>query len=315
MNIFQKTITSLNIEADSARLLTIKGTTVKKTCKIDIPEGFIKNTVIDNPQGVADTISDLFKQAKVSRQDLIVAMTNFRSVSRLITLPRLPRSKMDEAVMWAAEREMPVPLDTLYITWQYLDKTDSDQDVFLLGVPRDAYTQFVKTLWAAGISTKAIYTKLIALSQLISGENGIIIDLESDSISIIIQVDGIPVVMQTSLIAAENTVNEDRVKRVTDDLYRAIEYHNKTNPERSLNTHIPILITGSIVNDDIIDLIRQSTGHTVVLPSIPLTVPDDFSPSKYAVNAGLVLRLVNSRQSGSRNIINPDIRNSERFQI
>ncbi len=313
MNIFQKTVTSLNIEADSARLLTVKGTTVTKACQIPIPEGFIKNTIIDNPQGVADIISDLFKQAKVSRQDLIVAMNNFRSVSRLITLPRLSSGKIEEAIMWAAEREMPVPLDTLYLTWQLLEKTDSEQKAFLLGVPRDAFSQLVKTLWAAGISTKAIDSKLIALSRLINNEKGIIIDLESDSISIVLQVTGIPMTMQTTPVPAGNIVVEDRVKRAADDLYRIIEYHNKTHPEQPLNKNTGIHLTGSIVNNDIVNLVQQSTGRTIILPSIPLTISDDFSPHSYAVNIGLVFRVTKQQQAGYRSIVNPDIRNAERF--
>ena len=315
MNIFQKTITSLNIEANSARILTIKGTTVIKASEVSIPEGFIKNTVIDNPQGVADIISDLFKQDKVSRQDLYVAMNNFRSVSRLITLPGISHSRIDEAIMWAAEREMPVPLDTIYLTWQLLDKTASGQNVFLLGVPRNTYAQFVKTLWAANVSTKAIDLKLIALSRLINSEKGIIIDLEGDSISVILQVRGIPMAMQTVLVPAGNTVVEDRVKRAADDLYRIIEYHNKTHPEEPLNRDTGILLTGSIVNDAIIELVKQNTGRTVVSPNIPLTVPDNFSPHRYAVNAGLIFRVMKLQQAGYRTIINPNIRNAERFQI
>ncbi|HEY95143.1 MAG TPA: pilus assembly protein PilM [Dehalococcoidia bacterium] len=315
MNIFQKTITSLNIEADSVKLLSVKGSTVIKACEAPITRGYIKNTVIDNPQGVADIISDLCKQAKVSRQDLLVAMNNFRSVSRLITLPRISRGRIDEAVMWAAEREMPVPLDTMYVTWQFLDNTDSEQNVFLLGVPRDAFSQLVKTLWAAGVSTKAIDTKLIALSRLISNESGIIIDLESDSVSVVLQIGGIPVVMQTAVVEAKNTINEDKVKRAADDLYRVIEYHNKTHPEQSLNKDTSIHLTGSIVNEDIVEFVRQSTGRTVMLPSIPLNVPDGFSPYRYAVNAGLIFRETKSRQAGYHSIINLDIRNAERFLI
>lgn len=315
MKIFRKTITSLNIEADSVRLLTIKGSTVIKACEAPIPEKFIKNTIIDNPQGVADIISDLFKQAGTSRQDLLVAMNNFRSVSRLITLPRISHGRIDEAVMWAAEREMPVPLDTLYVTWQLLDQTASGQNVFLLGVPRDTYTQFIKTLWAAGISTRTIDSKLIALSRLINSEKGIIVDLESDSISVVLQVTGIPMAMQTALVPLGNTVAGDRVKRAADDLYRIVEYHNKTHPEQPLSRETGIHLTGSIVNDDIIKLVQQSTGRNVVLPGIPLTVPDNFSPYRFAVNAGLIFRVVKPEHPGYRSIINPDIREAERFQI
>src|SRR4030042_4353568 len=311
MNFFQKTITSLNIEVDSARLLTVQSSTVIKACETPIPEGFIRNAVIENPQGVADIISGLFKQAKVSRQGLLVAMNNFRSVSRLITLPRLSRGMMDEAVMWAAEREMPVPLNTLYVTWQFLDKSDSEQKVFLLGVPRDPFAQLVKTLWAAGVSTKVIDNKLIALGRLINDENGIIIDLESDSISIFLQVNGIPVVMQTAVIPAGNTVLEDRVKRASDDLFRVIEYHNKTHPEQPRSEETGINLTGSLVNEDMVKLVRQSTERPVLLPSIPLTVPDNFSPHRYAVNSGLIFRVMKPRQTGYRSIINPDIRNAE----
>jgi hypothetical protein len=150
---------------------------------------------------------------------------------------------------------------------------------------------------------------------LIHNEKNIIIDLESDSISVIIQVNGIPMAMQTALFPMANTVVEDRVKRAADDLYRIIEYHNKTRSEQPLNRDTGIYLTGGIVNDEIIELVKQNTGRTVVLPDIPLTVPDNFSPQRYAVNIGLILRVLKPRQTGYRSIINPDIRNAERFQI
>jgi len=121
--------------------------------------------------------------------------------------------------------------------------------------------------------------------------------------------------MQTVMVPAGNTVVEDRVKRAADDLYRIIEYHNKTHPEQQLHRDTGVHLTGSVVNDDIIDLVRQSTGRSVVLPNIPLTVPDDFSPHRYAVNAGLIFRVMQPQQAAYRSVINPDIRNAKRFQI
>ena len=110
---------------------------------------------------------------------------------------------MKEAVRWAARREMPVPLEEIYLSWQAIGSQDTEQWVFLLSTPRSLLDSVLETLEKASIKPRAIDLKPLALARMVNRRKAIITDLESESISIIILVEGIPEVMHTIILRQE----------------------------------------------------------------------------------------------------------------
>ncbi len=318
MNIFKKSVTTLNIESDSIRLVQIKGRKVRKYAEAPVPQGLIKNTDIKDPAAVAGIIKSSFKQNKVYRRGVRVAVNSFRSVPRFITLPRLKAGKFKEAIMWAARREMPVSLDTLYVSWQVLERNDTEQRVFILGTPREVLDRLKLTLKLAGVHPKVIDSKPLAIGRLMDRNKGIGIDLENETISIILQVQNSPVVMQTVVIQPENTEIADRTKILTDDLFRILEHYNNSHPEQQINSDIPVSLTGGIVTDDVVTDVKQSTGREVNIPQPEIIMPDGMSAAKYAVNIGLYLREIKTgrrnRKKQAVHQLRPDIRKAKSFK-
>ncbi|MBN2240741.1 MAG: pilus assembly protein PilM [Dehalococcoidales bacterium] len=315
MSIFSKSITTLNIESDSIRLLQVKGKKVKKFGEAPIPPGLIRYTMINEPETVAEIISALFKRGKVSRRNVIVSMNGFRSVARYVYLPKLGKSKMDEAVKWAAEREMPVPLDTLCIWWQVLETSGNGQMVFLIGIPRNLLNALKKTLSIAGVKPKAIDSKPIALSRLSSNDNAIIADLENETISVVIKADGVPAIMHTLLMNADTTEIEDKVKRLSDDLFRTIEYYTNANKESSAIDNVSVCVSGGMITDGIPRTIQQSIGRKISLPDPVLVTPEEFPVYRYATNIGLFLRETKHKKTKGRSILKPDIMKAKIFTV
>jgi hypothetical protein len=318
MSIFSRNVRTLNIESDNIRILSARGNKVNKWGEVQVPPGLIKSTLINDPVQVASLISGLFKEVGMSRSNVSVAVSDFRSVSRFVTLPGMKSGKVEEAVMWTAERELPVPLDTLYISWQVLERTGDEQRVFILGIPRNAFDQLVKTLWIAGISTRAIDCKPIALGRLVDRDDAVIVDLENETISIVLKVKGTPVVMHTVLVNPENTLFEDRIQRLVDDLFRTVEYFNSGSHGQQVGPEVPLYLTGSLVNDGIPEQVRASLDREVLTPEIPFDLPGDIPVTGYAVNIGLVLRELKSgkmKQQAGISTLRPDIRKAKRFNI
>jgi type IV pilus assembly protein PilM len=310
MSIFNQNIVTLNIESDSLRLLQVKGREIKKFGEAPIPQGLIRSALINDPLSVAKILSGLFSSLRVPRGNVIVAVNGFRSVSKIITLPRLKPYKLEEAVMWAAEKEMPVALKSLYITWQVIEKNDKEQSIYVLGTPRDILYALKKTLWIAGVGVKAYDSKPLALSRLGNRDDAIIIDMESETISTLVKMNGLPVIMQTTVLNPEYTMIVDRIKILTDDLLRTVDFYNTNHPEQKIDNETPVVMTGGIVTDSIPELVRNNTGRKVAVPDMPLVLPDEFPLSAYAVNIGLFLRekkYLKQKSGKSEVIINLDL--------
>jgi type IV pilus assembly protein PilM len=318
MNIFGKQIKTLDIESDCIRILTARGDKINKFGEAPVPPGLIKNTLIHDPEGVASIITGLCKEVGMSRSNVSIAVSDFRSVFRFVKLPKLESRQMEEAVMWAAEREMPVPLDTLYIIWQVLEKTDTEQRVFILGIPRDSFDQLMKTLSNAGISTRVIDSKALASGRLAGPNNAIIAHLENETISIVIKENGIPAVMHTVLVNPENAEIEDRIQRLSDDLFRTIEFYNNSHPGEPVRPETPLYLSGGVVRDTIPEMVRERINRPVELPDVALTLPAGLSVPAYAVNIGLVLRELKAgerKQRAGTYTLKPDIKKAKRFRI
>lgn len=313
MSIFSGTVNTLNIESDSLRLLSLQGRTVKKWGEVALSPGLIKAGQITDHNNVSGSISGLFKGTGVSKNNVVVGVTSFRSIVRLVSLPKLKGAKLKEAVMWAAHKEMPVPLDSLYVVWQALGWTGSEQQIFVLGVPKDIVDSLRRTLYTAGVSPKSVESKSLALTRLAGRDKAILIDVENETITTILQVKGIPAAMQTTLIQPENTVTEDRIQRLTDGLFRIVEYYNDNHPEQALGADVPVYLTGGLVDAEIMGMVKDSTKREVLSPDMSLKLPEDMSMQKYGVNIGLGLK-DNAKKQGQYSL-KLDIRKAERYDI
>lgn len=296
INMTGKRINTLNIETDCVRLLSVQGRVISGWDEFPLPPGYVISTVIENPGGVAEVILELFRKTGISRSRVFVVLNDFRTVTRLVVMPKLKTGSMPEAIMWAAEREMPVPLDSLVISWQVIEKNESEQKVFIAGTPRHALAQLEKTLLLAGISPGIIDSKSLALSRLTAGGSAIIADMENGSNTLILKVNGIPAAVNTTVFSPGGSVIEDRVRKLTDDLFRAVDFYNSGHSDQRLSRELPLYLTGGSIAGDVPEMLRERTGRPVIVPEIPMKVRGEISPARYAANIGLVLREYRKKQ-------------------
>ena len=161
---FQNTI-ALSMETNLARLLSMSGKAVKRWGEADFPAGSVKDARIIDPDGVAAALDTLFKSTGINRRGVLVSISGFRSVTRTVSLPRISSNLLGEAVQWAAQREMAVPLAEIYLSWQITGSRDNEQSVYLTGTPRDIFDPLYRVLRQAGIRPQAVELKPMALSR------------------------------------------------------------------------------------------------------------------------------------------------------
>lgn len=286
---FKRTCATLNIESDSVRLLCVKGQSAGDRAEAPVPPGIIDGTWIRESNALGDVISGLFRKTGASKNRVAASFTGFRAITRIITMPRLNDRKMKEAITWAARREMPVPPEHLYITWQVLEKNRTEQRVFLLGTPKTLYEPLLQSLLSAGIKPAAVNIKPLALARIADRPDAIVLDLEKDNVNIVVQKRGIPEVIRT-ILQQEDSLIEDTVQKVSEIFSRTVEYHNTHNPEPLFGPDTPVILTGSLADDSALKLVSDRLSRPAMLPVSPLIAPPGLPAALFAANIGIGLR-------------------------
>ncbi len=282
-------VTTLNIEGSSIRLLTAKGNSVQRWAETPLEPGLVRDGLILDPRGVGTGIDGLFASRGVPKQRVMTCLTGLRAIPREITLPRIPTGQIEGAVRREARREMPLPLDDLYLSWQVLDQQGGQTRVYVLGVPRDLLDAQVEAIRAAGIKPHVMDLKPLALIRAVNEKEAIIADLEQHSLDVIIVVDDVPAIMRTIALGVES--NEDKVRRLVEELRRTVKFHDDSHRERPLDPNTPIYLTGGLMTDtSVVEAIKVMSTRPVMIPTPPLTCPPDMPVPTFMVNIGLALK-------------------------
>ncbi|MFC2003079.1 hypothetical protein ACFLV4_03950 [Chloroflexota bacterium] len=200
---------------------------------------------------------------------------------------------LDEAIQRGARKEMPLPLEELYLSWQAIDGGGNDLDFFVLGVPRKPIDAVLQTLIEAGIKSYLMDVKPLVLARAANRANAIIVNLEPDCFDIVLVADGIPTIMHAITPRSKGVSMEDNIRRLTDEISKTVKFYNSKHPESPLSPTLPLLLTGEVAADTTTsDLIQANTEYAVEFLIPLLKLPPDLPVTLYATNLGLAMKKV-----------------------
>ncbi len=284
---------TLNISATSIRLLCVKGRQVNKWASAPLAPGLVKDGLILQPKAVGAAIDALFTSMKVPKKQVITSLTGLSFIYRILSLPRMNPPLLDEAIRRGARKEMPLPVEELYLSWQAIGGGRDEVDFFVLGVPRNLVDAMVQTLAEAGVKPYLMELKPLALARAANRGDALIVAVEPDCFDIVLVVNGIPAVMHTMTPRGEGASIEDNIQRLTDGLSKTVKFYNTSHPETPLSPDTPLLLTGELSAEATTSKLIQAE---IDYPIEPLVPPLEFSPDLplaiYATNMGLALKKV-----------------------
>ena len=286
-----KMYVALNISASSIRILSVKGRQVKKWGDAPLAPGLVRDGLVLQPKAVGESIDALFKSTNIPKERVITSLTGLPFSYRILSLPRMKTALLEEAIQRGARKEIPLPLEELYLSWQVIGGRHDERDFFVLGVSRNLIDSMVQTLAVAGLEPYLMDLKPLALARAANRGDAIIVDLETDCFDIVLVTNGIPAIMRTISPRGEGASLEDNIQRLTDELSKTVKFYDSSHPENTLSPTTPLLLTGELASDDTaIKLIQAECEY----PVEPLVPPLKFSPdlpvALYAANMGLVLK-------------------------
>ena len=224
-------LVALNIGSANIRLLAVQGKRVRTWGEVLLEPGLVQDGFILHPNTVAAAINGLFESLKVSRSQVIISLSGMSFTHRTLSLPAISQDVQEEAILRGARKEIPVPVENLYLTWKQIAQSNDEVSYFIIGVPRNLIDSLVQTLNEAGIQPYMMDLRGLALARTANQADAILLSLETDYFDIVVVANGKPVTMHTAIPRGEGANIEDNLTRAVDELNKTIGFYNSSHPE------------------------------------------------------------------------------------
>jgi type IV pilus assembly protein PilM len=176
--------------------------------------GYSGNTVDKMSDGkeiaeLGAVIKKLHSEAGVSKREVVVSIPEALVFTRTIRFPLLTDAEISSAVKWEAEQYIPIPVAEAIIQHSILQRNETSTPpevlVLLVAAPRTVVEKFTKVVAAAGLSTTAVETELIALTRALApvDKTVLLIDIGATSTDIAIARGGLLSFSRSIPIAGE----------------------------------------------------------------------------------------------------------------
>src|SRR4030042_1359611 len=177
-----------------------------------------------DPDSVAAKLRDLFKDHAIKRDNLIVGLNGIHGIARIMDLPNVPINVLDEAIYHEAERDLPVAMDTVYLSWQVIKETYQDMTIFFIAYARNALDPLMDALRKAEIKPAFLEFAPLALTRIADSPTSIVFDVRSNEMDIVLLIDNIPILSRSIPMRFDNSMEENE-SGILDELERTIAFY------------------------------------------------------------------------------------------
>jgi type IV pilus assembly protein PilM len=144
--------------ADTAQLL--------KLARADIVGGLLNTPDVNN---LAKEIKNLKDAAGIATKKVVIALPESSIFSRLILLPEVDESKLEQAIYYEAKQYLPVTIDDVQLEWIQVSRSERDGKAFvqylLVAAPKKIVSKYLEVMELAGLEVIAVETETIATAR------------------------------------------------------------------------------------------------------------------------------------------------------
>lgn len=129
----------------------------------------ITDGVITDPETLAKAAHGLFKdhlEGEITSKRVAMTVPASRTYTRTMTVPKLSKKELDEAVRLEAEQYIPMPVDDLYFNYTIVRQTEKELDLLVVAAPRKLVDSYVSLSQILGLELVALETTIEAAGRL-----------------------------------------------------------------------------------------------------------------------------------------------------
>lgn len=283
------TVATLNISSKAIKYLVSRGNGVIERENMPVVDT-IRNGLILQPEVIANQIKSLFKTRRPPKDRVICSVNGLPFSYRLFSLPRMEPSALNEATLRLARREMPIPLEDMYLSWQAYPAENGEWQVLVIGISRQPVDVLIRMLSEAGIKPSFLDIPHLSLARLAAQKNAIIVDFEPEHSNIVMLAEGVPLGMHIVPSLGPEATLQDEVRQINEQLTKMVDFYNSTHPKNPIPETTKVLLTGELSRDvSVIEHIQEEIAHPVELLTPANYVPPDLPLHEHVVNVGSML--------------------------
>lgn len=140
------------------------------------PKGMMSESPLDEEE-MAQVIQRAVSDAKIESKFVNIALAENQVYTKVLEMPVLSDKELRSAIYWEAEQYIPVPLNSITLTWNILDKPKESKasdkmQVLMVGAPSMLINKYKKIIAMAGLTIASMETEILStLRSLVIGEN------------------------------------------------------------------------------------------------------------------------------------------------
>lgn len=168
-----------------------------------MPTGIVANGEILKKEGVKLAIEKALEKAgpaKMRTKEVICSLPETKAFLRIISLPKMKREEVTEAIKWEMEANIPLAIDQVYFDWQILENNPSrdpeKMDILVVAVSQKSINEILDTMEMAGLQVVGLEIESIAQARSLikndDKETNLIIDLGDRRTSFLILFGNVP---------------------------------------------------------------------------------------------------------------------------
>jgi type IV pilus assembly protein PilM len=284
---------SLYIDDTGIRVMVTRGKRITRLADMPLEAGL---SSIDTPQKeaqLAGKIRQLLKVNRIGEKKIILGLSGLHCLTRPINLPELPKAMIGEAVVREARRQLPMPLEQLYLSWQVISVSGGKTSVFLVAVPRQIADTVIRVINKAGCKPYLMDIKPLALARISREATSVILDVQSKEFDIVIMVNGIPQPIRTIAFPQEALSLADKFNIIKEDLKRTLDFVKSKADEKQIGPDTTVFVSGELAeHPELYETLTLEIGLKTAKLASPLKYLKYLEPSLYLVNSGLALKVM-----------------------
>lgn len=280
---------TISVEPTEVRLAVAEEEQILRWASAPLPDGATHNGQVARPTPFGEVVKGLVRELDAPRRKAVVSLNGRGALVRIIDMPSVPPDLLEEAVRREARRELPLPLEELYLSWQVIDDQGPRLQVFLVGTPREAIDNCVAGLRSAGVRPTAMDLKPLALVRAVNRPNVVLVSLEREAGSIVMVRGFVPrIVRSVASPGGEARSLEERVDNLIVEAQRTIDFYSSTTTERSSGSP-RICLVGALAGEVEVRS-RFEARWSLIEPVPPIPLPEELPRLTYLANVGLALK-------------------------
>ncbi len=160
-----------------------------------VDSNLLNNTTEIGVDSLVSKVKEVIKASKVKTKNCVISLPESAIFSRLITLPKLDKKDLDEAIHWAAKPLIPIDIKELNLAYMQIDTftKDSQEMVnwYVVAAPKDLIARYQNLLKKAGLSLLAIETEALAVARSVFAnyevvKDALIVDFGAENTNLIL---------------------------------------------------------------------------------------------------------------------------------